>query len=95
VGTCDWDDGQKDYFTQWQAGFIEDAYALHLVSKPMFAAVVRTMLDEPEVARAFVNSTVDGAAVLAKIQKRIEKAAPRPATPAPPTAAPESLEVAA
>ena len=39
----------KDHHLQlWRAGFIEDALALHLATKPMFKPYLRRLLDEDE-----------------------------------------------
>lgn len=60
--------------TTWQAGFIEDAETLHLATKPMFAAVIRSLLSKPEVRRHYVRWTAGGEARLNSLEWRVERA---------------------
>lgn len=57
----------------WQAGFIEDAEDLHLATKPMFAGVVLSMLDEETgtVRAKFVEATAGGQARLEALERRV------------------------
>ena len=55
----------------WKAGFIEDAEAVHLATKPMYAAVIASMLRNERVRKAYVASTVAGEAGLKKLESRI------------------------
>jgi hypothetical protein len=47
---------QRDKMARWKAGFVEDAYSLHLAQKPMFAEVVAHLLVDPEVRGHVVDS---------------------------------------
>ncbi|VDO51962.1 unnamed protein product [Brugia timori] len=42
---------------QWKAGFIEDALALHMASKPSIAGVIGAWFKDQYVKDAFMNST--------------------------------------
>src|SRR5262249_17504236 len=39
----------------WKAGFIEDAYDLHLALKPMYAMLIQTWLEHETVRSEFTN----------------------------------------
>jgi len=58
---------------QWKAGFIEDAYALHLVKKPMFAMIVKTWGDDANVKSSFEKDTHNGVVVFANLMKEVKK----------------------
>ena len=40
----------------WQAGFIEDCYYLHLDRKEIFSLVIKQMLDDPAIIKCFIES---------------------------------------
>lgn len=40
----------------WQAGFIEDCYYLHLDRKEVFAFVIKQMLEDPAILKCFIES---------------------------------------
>jgi hypothetical protein len=61
-----------DKLALWKAGFIEDAVAVHLAQKPMYAAVIIGMLSDPQVRDAYIASTVDGALGLGKLEARLK-----------------------
>jgi hypothetical protein len=61
----------------WQAGFIEDADDLHLASKPMFASVIRALLERDQVRQAFTMYAPGGKRRLSDIEARIEKSLAR------------------
>jgi hypothetical protein len=56
----------------WKAGFIEDAVAVHLAAKPMYAAVIVGMLHESEIRKAYVASTMDGECGLTELETRLQ-----------------------
>jgi hypothetical protein len=58
----------------WWAGFIEDAEDLHLATKPMFAGVIRSLLDQHRVRSAFVSGTAGGEARLLRLQAAVNEA---------------------
>ena len=43
----------------WEAGFVEDAIALHLATKPMFAPAVKQFLEDPNILQIFLETTQD------------------------------------
>lgn len=43
--------------SQWKAGFIEDALAVHMATKPTIAGVIRAWYAEPDVKAAFERHT--------------------------------------
>ncbi|MEX2232317.1 MAG: hypothetical protein WD824_09160 [Cyclobacteriaceae bacterium] len=49
---------------EWKAAFIEDAIALHLALKPMFAMIINTWGHEAKVAEVFEQNITDGKKVL-------------------------------
>ena len=59
---------QESVLRLWQAGFIEDAEDLHLAGKPMFAAVIRSMLVKPQIRADFIVHAPGGAKRLAKLE---------------------------
>ena len=61
------------------AGFIEDAEDLHLATKPMYAAVIHSFLERAEVRDAYEANTVNGAARLAALARKLEKVLGLPA----------------
>jgi hypothetical protein len=63
--------------SKWMAGFIEDADALHLAGKPMFAATIQSMLGYPGVKDAFTTYTVNGTEKLEKLNKMLAKYYPK------------------
>lgn len=58
---------------KWKAGFVEDAWELHLYKKPMFAAVVRSLLDLPEVKQCFIDTVDDGENKLIQMENYFTK----------------------
>lgn len=54
---------------KWKAGFIEDAYELHLYKKEMFAAVVCILLACADVRQCFVDTVADSSKKLAAMEK--------------------------
>lgn len=69
----DGDSSAERTLRMWQAGFIEDADELHLVTKPMFASVIEELLKKPEVREIFCTYTPGGAARLLHIEARVAK----------------------
>lgn len=57
----------------WEAGFIEDAEDLHLATKPMFAMVIKSLLNKPGVRSAYIDGTVGGKDRLENLEDRIKK----------------------
>ncbi|MBA2704371.1 MAG: hypothetical protein H0U60_11020 [Blastocatellia bacterium] len=45
------------WLAMWEAGFIEDAEEMHLEKKPIYASVIRSMLDQSEVRDMYVKYT--------------------------------------
>ncbi len=45
----------------WKAAFVEDAYELHLATKPLFAVAVKQLLENDNVRKAFIESVDQGA----------------------------------
>ena len=56
----------------WQAGFIEDAEALHLARKPMFASVIVSMLGNDKVRDAYTKYTPGGSARLETLEASVK-----------------------
>jgi hypothetical protein len=57
----------------WRAGFIEDAYCLHLACKPMFASAINEMLKDGKVLAAYRSSTIDAEKHLVTMQLNFQK----------------------
>lgn len=57
----------------WQAGFIEDAEDLHLARKPMFAALIRSMLVKRQIRADFIAHAPGGAERLDKLERIVAK----------------------
>jgi hypothetical protein len=50
----------EEQLIQWKASFVEDAYELHLACKPIFAPMVKSLLEDSDVRAAFRDSTSGG-----------------------------------
>jgi len=53
-------DEAKKYIEDWKAGFIEDAYELHLVGKPLFASIILAWGGMSEVKESYIASALGG-----------------------------------
>lgn len=51
---------EKSAMCAWEAGFLEDADELHLARKPMFAGVILSMLEDPDIRAKYIDSTAGG-----------------------------------
>jgi hypothetical protein len=58
-------------FAQWQAGFIADAFELHLAYKEMFKSVIIGMLELPGVKQAFEEAGEENKILLEKFNKKM------------------------
>lgn len=56
-----------EVIAQWKAGFIEDADALHLSSKPMIAGILKAWLPDPLVQKQIAKHTPDGDELVARL----------------------------
>lgn len=54
---------------QWKAGYIEDAFATHMATKPMVAGVIRAWYLDPDVKDAFINHTTNHQEIVAWLTK--------------------------
>jgi hypothetical protein len=74
------DKGEKT-INIWWSGFIEDAEELHLATKPMFAGVIKVLLEREGVRRAYIEGVAGGEDRLkcldCKIQRAWKRAAAR------------------
>lgn len=50
----------EEAMSDWKAGFIQDALELHLATKPMFAEVIESMLEDGGVQEAFIRGVANG-----------------------------------
>jgi hypothetical protein len=66
---------------EWKAGFIEDARALHLAYKSMFASVILSWTAKPDIKRHCVESFPDGEIGFSKFIDRIKGAIERSHAP--------------
>jgi hypothetical protein len=64
----------SDNLVLWQAGFIEDADDLHLVTKPMFASVVSNLLQQQAVRDAITEYSPGGARRLGELEAKVKAA---------------------
>lgn len=62
----------REAMALWQAGFIEDAEALHLARKPMFASVILSMLGNDKVRDAYKQYTPGGNARLETLEASLK-----------------------
>lgn len=65
---------QQEILAKWRAGFIEDAEDLHLATRPMFAAVILSLLGDEAVKDAYACHTAGGRQRLARLEARCRKA---------------------
>lgn len=56
---------------KWHAGFIEDAEDLHLARKPIFATVIKSMLENNETRNLFIKYAPGGQERLDKLEEII------------------------
>lgn len=63
----------------WKAAFIEDALDLHLARKSLFKMVIVEMLQDGDVVRSFLDSTLDGQERLRQLEITLEFKAASPA----------------
>lgn len=68
----------RQAYASWMAGFIEDAEDLHLAARPMYAAVIDSMLSRPEVRDTYLADTVDGPRRLRELNERLTAVLGRP-----------------
>lgn len=63
------DNGERaaEVMAQWKAGFIEDADALHLSSKPMIAGIIKAWLPDPLVQKQIAKHTPEGDALVTRL----------------------------
>lgn len=54
---CKYPDIDKNSLSAWKAGFIEDAFELHLATKGLFASVIYSWSEDPAVRAAFIDAT--------------------------------------
>lgn len=64
------EDLNSERLDDWRAAFIEDAHALHLASKPMFASAINEMLKEEGVMKAYLEGTSEAPVHLAELSRR-------------------------
>ncbi|HEX2451656.1 MAG TPA: hypothetical protein VHJ69_10965 [Gemmatimonadales bacterium] len=63
----------KQALANWKAGFIEDADALHLATKPMFAVIIRHWLAEEVVRSEYLAYGLYGQQRLPQLEKDIAR----------------------
>lgn len=64
-------------YNNWKAAFIEDAENVHLALKPLYAALIKDMLTDSEVRKAFIDNAVGGAERLEGLEKAVSWAVAR------------------
>jgi hypothetical protein len=57
----------------WKAGFVEDAEAVHLHRKPVYAWAILDMLSETLVRELYVKSTAGGENRLKRVEKEVRE----------------------
>lgn len=58
----------KPVIAQWKAGFLHDAFDLHLASKPLFVSVVRRWAKDEAVREHFIRTTPHGEERLRRLE---------------------------
>lgn len=66
------DEFDRPAYVAWVAGFIEDAFNLHLAEKPMFAECILSMLKIKDVPEQLANSHFKYS--LAEIEEKLQEA---------------------
>jgi hypothetical protein len=61
----------KDALAQWKAGFIEDAENLHLVTKSVFASVVKAWLQDDPVRASYIADVENGTQRFEDLRNRL------------------------
>ena len=62
---------QRKLYADWRAGIIEDAYDLHLATKPMFAPWIADLLMDQEVVTAFRSNVVEGPRRIRRLEESL------------------------
>jgi hypothetical protein len=68
------DQEQGKILAAWRAGFIEDAEDLHLATRPLYAAVILSLLKYPGVKDSYVQHTAGGEPRLLALEQRCREA---------------------
>jgi hypothetical protein len=63
----------EEGYAKWFVAFIADAETLHLVYKPTFASVVRSLLSKPRVEEFYVDGSVEAARDLKTLKEGLAK----------------------
>jgi len=71
------DEISKRTFVIWKAGFIEDAEAVHLATKPMYAGVIKDWLANGQIRRAYIEHAPNGEKDLLLLEQRVNAALQR------------------
>ncbi|MGC4021500.1 MAG: hypothetical protein QM734_05955 [Cyclobacteriaceae bacterium] len=65
-------ENNQEIISQWKAGFIEDAIALHLAKKPMFAMTINSWGKDEKVKACFESDVHDGKKIYEKLMEEIK-----------------------
>ncbi len=65
-------DLNKKQLASWQASFVEDAFELHLACKSMFYPMVKTLLEDADVRKAFQENATEGMKKSLKLKQLLE-----------------------
>jgi hypothetical protein len=57
---------------EWKAGFIEDAYELHLYTKPLFSSIIKSWLSDVIVREFFDKNTIGSKSKILAIEEGIK-----------------------
>lgn len=63
----------EEAMSDWKAGFIQDALELHLATKPMFAEVIESILEDDKVQEAFARGVSDGKEKLERLKSQLSE----------------------
>jgi hypothetical protein len=61
----------EEAMNDWKVGFIQDALELHLATKPMFAEVIESILEDDKVQEAFTRGVSDGKEKLERLKSQL------------------------
>lgn len=65
------DESARVVFAMWKAALIEDAEEVHLATKPVYAGIIKSMLEKPEVREMYKKYTPGGETRLRNLEEKV------------------------
>lgn len=65
------DEDSKRLYAMWKAALIEDAEEIHLATKPVYAGIIKSLLEKKEVREMYKQYTPGGESRLRKLEEKV------------------------